>query len=120
MAIQALESAITTEWNKLQSYSALQNVQLQPLSSEFNSLLKNIQAVFAPSGTEASQSQPLERLSDGQQSLFYFSLVGARFELEQQLATSAQPALFDLEAASMPNLRFSQLKNLKTTSPLSI
>ncbi len=104
MAIQALESAITTEWNKLQSYSALQNVQLQPLSSEFNSLLKNIQAVFAPSGTEASQSQPLERLSDGQQSLFYFSLVGARFELEQQLATSAQPALFDLEAAGLPIL----------------
>jgi len=103
-AVQALENAITTEWNRLQSYASLRNVQLQPMSSEFDGLVKQIEAVFMPSDPQTPQSQPLDRLSDGQRSLFYFSLVGARFELEQQLSTGTAPPLFNLDSAGLPLL----------------
>lgn len=103
-AVQALERAITTEWNRLQTYGSLRNVQLQPMSSEFDGLVKQIEAVFTPSEPQVPQSQPLDRLSDGQRSLFYFSLVGARFELEQQLAAGTPPILFNLDSAGLPLL----------------
>jgi putative ATP-dependent endonuclease of OLD family len=103
-ALKALENAITAEWNKLQSYTALGNVQLRPLSSEFDSLVKQIEAAFTPLGTQTAQSQPLDRLSDGLRSLFYFSLVGARFELEQNLGNDSDPPLFDLDTAGLPVL----------------
>jgi predicted ATP-dependent endonuclease of OLD family len=103
-AIQALENAISTEWNKLQSRPSLSNVQLQPLSSEFEGLVKQIEAVFSLPDAPVQQSQPLDRLSDGQRSLFYFSLVGARFELEQQLSAGILPELFDLDTAGLPVL----------------
>lgn len=103
--MQALEAAITSEWNKLQDFTSLATVQLHPLSSEFETLVRQIEAVFSPTAAQASQAQSLERLSDGLRSLFYFSLVGARFELEQQLTNNATtPPLFDLEAAGLPIL----------------
>ena len=103
-AIRALEAAISTEWNELQSYPSLGSVQLQPLSSEFDSLVRQIEAVLSSLPTEPPQLQPLDRLSDGLRSLFYFSLVGARFELEQQLSTNGTQQLFDLDAAGFPLL----------------
>jgi putative ATP-dependent endonuclease of OLD family len=103
--MQALEAAVTTEWNKLQDFASLAAVQLHPLSSEFETLVKQIEAVFSPAAAHVSQAQTLERLSDGLRSLFYFSLVGARFELEQHVTNNATtPPLFDLEAAGLPIL----------------
>jgi putative ATP-dependent endonuclease of OLD family len=103
--MQALEAAITTEWNKLQDFTSLATVQLHPLSSEFEALVKQIEAVFSPAAAQVSQAQTLERLSDGLRSLFYFSLVGARFQLEQHVTNNATtPPLFDLEAAGLPIL----------------
>jgi len=103
--MQALEAAVTTEWNKLQDFASLATVQLHPLSSEFETLVKQIEAVFSPAAAQVSQVQTLERLSDGLRSLFYFSLVGARFELEQRVTNNATtPPLFDLDAAGLPIL----------------
>lgn len=103
--MQALEAAITTVWKKLQSFASIEIVQLQPLSSDFEALLKNIQAVFYSSASQTAQAQPLERLSDGLRSLFYFSLVGARFQLEKQIGNSSgQASVFDTDAAGLPLL----------------
>jgi predicted ATP-dependent endonuclease of OLD family len=104
IAVQALENEITTEWKALQSLAGIANVQLQPLSSEFESLVKQIEAVFSPEPPQSAVSQPLDRLSDGLRSLFYFSLVGARFNLEQQLGTGQPASLFDLDASALPAL----------------
>jgi putative ATP-dependent endonuclease of OLD family len=102
VAVQALENEITAEWKALQSLAAFTNVQLQPLSSEFESLVRQIEAVFSSEPPEATSSQPLDRLSDGLRSLFYFSLVGARFSLEQQAGKNAN--LFDLDVSRLPAL----------------
>lgn len=103
-AVQALEKEITTEWKALQSLAGIANVQLQPLSSEFESLVKQIEAVFSPDPPQPALSQPLDRLSDGLRSLFYLSLVGARFNLEQQIGTGVPASLFDLDTSKLPAL----------------
>jgi putative ATP-dependent endonuclease of the OLD family len=103
-AVQTLETAISTQWNALQSNIGLQNVQLQPLDSEFDSLVKRIEAVFGHPILPGAQPQPLERLSDGLRSLFYFALVGARFDLEQKLVDGTTPILFNLDMAGLPVL----------------
>jgi hypothetical protein len=94
--MQALETTITTDWNKLQRFVSLATVQLHPVSSEFEALVKQIGAVFSPVAAQVPQTQSLERLSDGLRSLFYFALVGARFEVEQQMTNNAAtpPLLF--------------------------
>jgi putative ATP-dependent endonuclease of OLD family len=103
-AVQTLEKAITAEWNELQSSAGLQNVQLQPLDSNFDNLVKRIEAVFSHPFAPGAPCQPLDRLSDGLRSLFYFALVGARFKLEQQLVSGPVPALFNLDATGLPVL----------------
>ena len=103
-AVQTLEHAISAEWNELHSNVGLQNVQLQPLDSEFGSLVKQIEAVFSHPVAQGAQPQPLDRLSDGLRSLFYFALVGARFKLEQQLVSGTIPMLFNLDTAGLPVL----------------
>jgi hypothetical protein len=103
-AVQTLENAISAQWNALQSNVGLQNVQLQPLDSEFDSLVKRIEAVFSHPIMQGAQPQPLDRLSDGLRSLFYFALVGARFDLEQQLVGGAAPIMFNLDMAGLPVL----------------
>lgn len=103
-AVQALEKEITTEWKALQSIAGIANVQLQPLSSEFESLVNQIEAVFSPDPPQPALTQPLDRLSDGLRSLFYLSLVGARFNLEQQIGPSAPASLFDIDASKLPAL----------------
>lgn len=103
-AVETIERAITVEWNKLQSNAGLQNVQLQPLDADFDSLVKRIEAVFGQSSALGAQEQTLNRLSDGFRSLFYFALVGARFNLEQQLVSGNGPALFNMDAAGLPVL----------------
>jgi putative ATP-dependent endonuclease of OLD family len=104
VAVQALEKEITSEWKALQSLAGFANVQLQPLNPEFESLVRQIDAVFSPESPQPALPQPLDRLSDGLRSLFYFSLVGARFNLEQQIWTGQPAGLFDLDASRLPAL----------------
>ncbi len=103
-AVQALEKEITTEWRTLHTLAKIANVELQPLSSEFETLIRQIDAVFAPESPETAPPQPLDRLSDGLRSLFYFSLVGARFNLEQQVRIAQSASLFDLDGSRLPAL----------------
>lgn len=100
--MQALEEAITREWRKLQTMAPLRGVQLQPLSADFEALLKQMEAVFHPG--EGGQAQPVERLSDGLRSLFYFSLLGARFDLERAEVLEDDAPLFDFTKAGLPAL----------------
>jgi hypothetical protein len=99
--MQRIEAAIAGEWQKLQDFAPLRNLQLQPLSPDFDALLRQMEAVFLPG--DGAQPQTMERLSDGLRSLFYFSMLGARFELEQ-LAATGQAAAFDFEAVELPIL----------------
>lgn len=103
-AVQTLEQTITTAWNDLQSNVSLHDVRLQPLDTDFDSLVKRIEAVFGHPLAGGVRPQPLERLSDGLRSLFYFALVGARFELERQIAFATGAQMFNMDVAGLPVL----------------
>lgn len=104
VAVQSLEQAISSAWNDLQNNTGLQNVQLQPLDADFDSLVKRIEAVFGNPIAFGARPQPLDRLSDGLRSLFYFALVGARFQIERQLAENPGQTLFNMDVAGLPVL----------------
>jgi putative ATP-dependent endonuclease of OLD family len=103
--VQQIETAIRDQWRALQEFPAYQNVQLQPLSARFEDLLRHVQALF--SAGDDLRSQPLERLSEGLRSLFYFALVGARFGIEQSVRAAgggqAEPTLV-FEEGALPAL----------------
>lgn len=103
IGMQRIEGAIAAEWQKLQDFASLRQVQLQPLSPDFDALLRQMEAVFHPG--EGAQPQGIERLSDGLRSLFYFSMLGARFDLERSSADNGGVAnAFDFQAAELPVL----------------
>jgi putative ATP-dependent endonuclease of OLD family len=80
--MSSLEHTLGQEWRRLQDFEPLREVSLQPLNPNFHSLLKNIDASFQK--CDGEHSQPVDRLSDGLRSLFYFALLGARFSIEQE------------------------------------
>lgn len=105
--MKLLEETIEREWRQLQDFVPLQQVMLQPINADFDSLLRYMGAVFR--SCEGAHLQPVECLSDGLRSLFYFALLGARFELERQIiAQIGQPVNegnpLTLEAVALPLL----------------
>ena len=98
--VQRIEAAIVEQWRELHELAAYQNVQLQPLSARFEDLLRQVEAMFRPG--DGARAQPLERLSDGLRSLFYFSLVGARFAIEEAAREAAE------EGGEEPVLEFDE------------
>jgi hypothetical protein len=61
----------------------LSEVQLRPLSQQFEQLLRQVEMVFGP-GEEGGQHS-VDRLSDGLRSLFYLTLIATIFDVEQSL-----------------------------------
>lgn len=100
--MRSLERAVGEEWKKLQEFAPLRDVRFQPFSPEFETLLRHIEAVFHSGSGNAAQ--PIERLSDGLRSLFYFSLLGARFDLERSVVGEGEISPFDFEYAKFPTL----------------
>jgi putative ATP-dependent endonuclease of OLD family len=104
--VQQIEAAIVEQWTALHEFAAYHVVRLQPLSARFEDLLRHVEAMFRPG--ENARAQPLERLSDGLRSLFYFSLVAARFAIEEAARAAAAagedaPAL-EFDEAALPAL----------------
>lgn len=100
--MRRLEEAVGMEWKKLQEFAPLREVRFQPLSPEFEALLRQVEAVFHPG--EGAGTHSIDRLSDGLRSLFYFSLLGARFDLEQLVTPAGEQPPFDFQAAELPSL----------------
>lgn len=104
--VQRIESAIVKQWTALHELAAYQNVRLQPLSARFEDLLRQVEAMFCPG--DNSRAQPLESLSDGLRSLFYFSLVGARFAIEEAAREAVdgeeEESVLEFDESALPAL----------------
>ena len=82
-AIRAIGEALEKRWWGLHDEVVDTRPQLRLISRRFEEIVSRINVIFqqGPDGFERS----LEALSDGQQSLFYFALAAAVFDLERSV-----------------------------------
>ncbi len=80
-AIQAISSALSERWKELHDEKTDTDTALTLTSQRFEEVVARIQVLFNKG--PASIQRGLDALSDGQQSLFYFALAAAVFDLEK-------------------------------------
>lgn len=80
-AIEAISNALSARWRDLHDGATDKDPSLELVSQRFEEIVAKAQVLFeqGPGGIERG----LDVLSDGQQSLFYFALVAAVFDLER-------------------------------------
>ncbi|WVV47962.1 TOPRIM nucleotidyl transferase/hydrolase domain-containing protein [Pseudomonas sp. NA13] len=82
-AITAITEALQTRWADLHDDVSNTKPRLSLVSRRFEEVINKIAVIFeqGPDGRERG----IEALSDGQQSLFYFALAAAVFDLEREV-----------------------------------
>lgn len=89
-AVQKINAAVQKRWGELYDAAIDANPTLSFLSAKFEEIIQYAKVVFHPS--EEGGEHELSELSDGQKSLFYFSLAAAVFDIEQNIASIAPSA----------------------------
>jgi putative ATP-dependent endonuclease of OLD family len=82
-AINTINQTIESRWKELHSDNFDAKPELNIASRKFEDIVSKLNIVFSP--TEFNGERDLDALSDGQKSLFYFSLVASIFEIERKL-----------------------------------
>lgn len=92
-AIAAISKALQTRWSDLHDEIVDTEPRLSLTSRRFEEVINKIAVIFeqGPDGQERS----LDALSDGQQSLFYFALAAAVFDLERQVVAGKVDGFHD-------------------------
>jgi putative ATP-dependent endonuclease of OLD family len=80
-AIKAISDALSVRWNDLHDGATDKDPSLTLTSQRFEDVVAKVQVLFAQGAGGIERS--LDVLSDGQQSLFYFALATAVFDLER-------------------------------------
>jgi predicted ATP-dependent endonuclease of OLD family len=81
--VQQIQAAIKKTWEELHSSPQHSAVSIRPVAKRFEDLLKQVEATFSPAPTEKEEG--IERLSEGQKSLFYLALVASVFDIQDSL-----------------------------------
>jgi len=86
-AIKAIGRALQTRWSGLHDEIVDTKPRLSLVSRRFEDIVNKIAVIFeqGPDGHERG----LDALSDGQQSLFYFALAAAVFDLEREVVAGS-------------------------------
>jgi len=100
-AIAAIGEALQARWSGLHDEATDTKPRLSLVSRRFEEVVNKIAVIFeqGPNG----QERGLEALSEGQQSLFYFALAAAVFDLERQVVAGDVDG-FTGDALSIPAL----------------
>lgn len=100
-AIQAISQSLTRRWSHLHDSDIDCDPELSLMSRRFEEVVARIGVIFkqGPAGKERG----LDALSDGQQSLFYFALAAAVFDVERA-AVAGQIKGFRAEELAVPAL----------------
>jgi len=83
LVIQAFNQTLTQRWGDLHDDLIDAEPEFNIASKQFEEEIRRVCVVFRP--TELGDQRELDSLSDGQKSLFYFSLVAAVFDIERKL-----------------------------------
>ena len=80
-AIAAMSTALSKRWDELHDYYTDTDPSLRLVSKRFEEVVAHVEVMFQQS--PGAIERGLDVLSDGQQSLFYFALAAAVFDLER-------------------------------------
>ena len=100
-AIKAIATALDARWSTLHDDGSDTEPRLRVISRQFEEVVRRLGVVFqrGPTGIERG----LESLSEGQQSLFYFALAAAVFDLEREAVSTGVDG-FNADAITVPAL----------------
>lgn len=87
--VVAIKEAIGATWSQLTRDDMFSNAHLRFTSIALAELIRSFDVTFSPA-SDISEA-PSSRLSDGQRSLLYLSLIAAMSDLERQIANSSTP-----------------------------
>ena len=90
--VTLINSTSAAHWRSLYDESPFATPSLAFMGSDFNEILRDTRIVFNP--THGQANQPIERLSDGQQSLFYFAFINTLFSIRRQVYADHHAAPF--------------------------
>jgi putative ATP-dependent endonuclease of OLD family len=85
-AIDSINKILASRWKELHNDTFDSEPEFNVASRQFEQIIRRLNVVFRP--TESDSERDLDALSDGQKSLFYFSLVASVFEVEQKFIYS--------------------------------
>jgi putative ATP-dependent endonuclease of OLD family len=100
--VAEIEDALAEAWKGLHEFRALLDLQIKPMGAGFEDALNKLEVAFRPG--EGGVEQGIERLSDGLKSLFYFSLVGATFDIEQAARAGGNESAIVADELRIPAL----------------
>jgi putative ATP-dependent endonuclease of the OLD family len=84
-AIDSMSQALAGRWNELHDGHTDTDPSVRLVSKRFEDVVAHIEVTFQQGPAEIERG--LDALSDGQQSLFYFALAAAVFDLERKAVT---------------------------------
>ncbi len=102
-ALNEIAAAINASWGSIYKGRYLSQASLNFPLANIDEILKLIQLQFNPD--EIGNTINVERLSDGQKSLVYFSLIKAMFDIDKktrELISAGNPANFNHEKMRLP------------------
>ena len=88
-AIAAINSALGMRWQSLYEGSTELEPALNLVTREFDEIIRRLGVAFSSQVPYANLPHEIDELSEGQQSLFYFALVAAVFDVEQQIVQNS-------------------------------
>ncbi|MBV8874070.1 MAG: AAA family ATPase [Metakosakonia sp.] len=102
-ALSEIADAINKSWNSIYKGRYLSHAQLKFPISNIDEILKLLQLQFDPN--ELGNRVGVDRLSDGQKSLVYFSLIKAMFDIDRntrKLLSEGKACNFNQEKMRLP------------------
>lgn len=79
--VKVINEAVSKKWNSLTSASRYSEPTLSFIDDDVKKLLKDVSMIFQTQG--ANKHSEIESLSDGEKSLFYFSLLSSSLTLKE-------------------------------------
>lgn len=89
--VKAIESAMEQCWTELHAAPQHRRVAIRPVARRLEDLIRQVEATFSPG--PAGKEDGIDRLSDGQRSLFYVAMVAAIFDVQEAVGRAEAPGL---------------------------
>lgn len=84
--VKEIQTAIEKCWVDLHAAPEHRHVTIRPVARRVEEIIRQVEATFSPG--PADKEDGIDRLSDGQRSLFYLAIVAALFDVQEAVGES--------------------------------